>query len=208
MLIIIVLLLVIIVLLGGGRVIQQFFAFVMAAVCMGVGFYVIVTFVRDLNWITGGSLVAAVIGIVALFIFYFKRRGIRRRRAGRGALSGGSAALAGESTFQQATMPNQATPPASIAKPKAQKPSLPDDPISKVVNGRIIKRALWDVEELIQQDGMIAAFKSNGFRISGEKDVWQHPTGIYLVCPSERRSRVFSRLADARKYRDQQTAAR
>lgn len=87
---------------------------------------------------------------------------------------------------------------------RQSKPPLPDDPISNLVRGRVPKRTVPEVQELLEQGVIIAAFKSNGLRTGGEKDIWHHPTGLYLVAPSDAPPRVFSRIIDARRYRDRQ----
>ena len=95
------------------------------------------------------------------------------------------------------------------SQPKApsshQKSKMPDDPFSRVLNGRVLKRALGDVEELLAQDGMIEVVKESSSRIGGEKSLWHHPTGLYLVAATGKPARVFSRIADARLYRDRQS---
>lgn len=80
------------------------------------------------------------------------------------------------------------------------------DPFAKIAAGRVVKRALPDLEELLGQPGMIELFKTNSKRVhrrpSDGPEIWHHPAGIYMAVPEIGSERLFSTIAKARDYYD------
>jgi hypothetical protein len=102
------------------------------------------------------------------------------------------------------TAADPAPTPASRPTIRVVNPAPPppprneNDPFVKVVKGRPVKRAVLDLQELIDQRGMVDAFKT----VSEEQEpsIWRHPAGIYLACRRDGAARVCSTIASARDY--------
>lgn len=80
------------------------------------------------------------------------------------------------------------------------------DPFFRMADGRVVKRALPDLEELLSQPGMIETFKTNSKlvypRPADGPEIWRHPVGIYMAVPNIGEERLFSSIAAARDYHD------
>lgn len=103
--------------------------------------------------------------------------------------------------------PDQTPEPAKPIRknyPKRDKSTLPDDPFSKLVAGRIPKRALPDLQELLAVDGMLEKFKAISRRVYVKKrtgpEIWKHPANIYMAVPEAGAERLFSTIEAARDH--------
>lgn len=106
---------------------------------------------------------------------------------------------------------NNPPPQPSPVVIKSRRPATPlpkrqpilGDPFDTAINGRLPKRALLDLNDLLQQPSMAAAFKTASKRVHKSKsgpEIWIHPAGIYMAVPAIGAERIFSSIAAARDY--------
>lgn len=200
---IIVLLIIIIFLLIPGGI--RFLARLWAAICMliglGIGYY----FLGKVGlWIVGGF------GLLLLTLSLF----------GNGKRSGLSSGTARDfesprQSVSELPTSTEAPHPVVTSQPTTSVPAVaksvdPDDPFGQMVIGRVVKRALPDLRDLLAQPGMIEVFKKHSNRFSrsssGGKEIWYHPAGIYMAVPAPGSERLFSTMTSAQEYHQQHSA--
>lgn len=200
---IIVLLIIIIFLLipGGTRFLARLWAAICMLIGLGIGYY----FLGKIGlWIVGGF------GLLLL----------AQSLLGNGKRPGPSSGATRDfesprQSVSKLPTSTEAPPPIVTSPPTASVPAVaksvnPDDPFGQMVIGRIVKRALPDLGDLLAQPGMIEVFKKHSNRFSRSsssgKEIWYHPAGIYMAVPAPGSERLFSTMASAQEYHRQYSA--
>lgn len=155
----------------------------------GVGYL----YFRDsIAWVVGGIAV-----VVAALMFMEGRYPITSRRRVKRPSSISERSAASDTPAAFATAESATSTPVGAEK-------IANDPFAQIANGRIVKRVLPDLQDLLAQPGMIEVFKRHSARLSrkssGGLDIWYHEAGIYMAVPEAGKERLFSTISAARDY--------
>ena len=176
---IVVLLIVIVILLLPGDV--GFLARLWSAVCvlLGLAFAYILRGSTGL-WVIGGVALTILCALVAAWVWEIVEF--------RGKFFSGGSSTTWASEAAGIPPPVQSRTPVAAQKVEGPSKTISEsDPFGWIAAGRVVKRVLPALEELLSQPGMVEVFRRHSKRLpkksSGGFEIWKHPAGIYMAGP-------------------------
>lgn len=197
---IVVLLIIIVILLLPGGV--GFLARLWSAVCVLLGLACAYILWGSTGlWVIGGVAVAILCMLVAVWVW---------EMVGHRDFFSGGRSTTWTSEAAGIPPPVQSRTPVVPTAHKVERASRvinESDPFDRLAAGRVVKRVLPALEELLNQPGMVEVFRRHSKRLpeksSGGFEIWKHPAGIYMAVPEPGKERLFSAIAAARDYHSQ-----